>query len=84
VAERSRSGPATDARSSTAHAPETSPAAPVETLFDGTGFRTDHYHRAYDIAPDGDRFLMVRRQGLVSELVLVVNWFEELKAKVGR
>jgi hypothetical protein len=57
---------------------------PVETLFDASGFRSDHYHRAYDIAPRDDRFLMVRRQGLVSELVLVANWFEELKAKVAK
>jgi serine/threonine-protein kinase len=57
---------------------------PVESLFDATGFRTDHYHRAYDIAPDGGRFLMVRRQGFVSELVLVTNWFEELEAKVSQ
>jgi len=78
---RSRAGDLT--RRSVAESPELN-LGPVETLFDGTGFRTDHYHRAYDIAPDGDRFLMVRRQGLVSELVLVVNWFEELKAKLGR
>jgi len=57
---------------------------PVERLFDARGFRQDHYHRAYDIAPSGDRFIMVRRQGLVSELVLVTNWIEELKAKVPR
>jgi len=57
---------------------------PVEQLFDARGYRTDHYHRVYDIAPGGDRFIMVRRQGLVSELVLVTNWFEELKAKVAQ
>jgi serine/threonine-protein kinase len=57
---------------------------PVEKLFDARGFRADHYHRAYDITPRGDRFIMVRRQGLVSELVLVANWFEELNAKVPR
>ncbi|MDH3497823.1 MAG: protein kinase, partial [Gemmatimonadota bacterium] len=57
---------------------------PVEKLFDARGFRADHYHRAYDVTPRGDRFIMVRRQGLVSELVLVANWFDELKAKVAR
>jgi Tol biopolymer transport system component len=55
---------------------------PVERLFDARGFRTDHYHRAYDVSPRDDRFLMVRRQGLVSELVFVAHWFEELKTKV--
>jgi serine/threonine-protein kinase len=56
----------------------------VEKLFDARPYRSDHYHRSYDIAPKGDRFLMVRRQGLVSELVLVTNWFEELKAKAAQ
>jgi serine/threonine-protein kinase len=54
---------------------------PVEKLFDARPYRSDHYHRSYDVSPNGDRFLMVRRQGLVSELVFVANWFEELRTK---
>jgi hypothetical protein len=40
----------------------------------------------YDVAPDGRRFVMVRPiEGLgETELVVVPNWFEELKARVGR
>jgi eukaryotic-like serine/threonine-protein kinase len=57
---------------------------PVERLFDARPYRSDHYHRSYDIAPNGDRFLMVRRQGLVSELVFVANWFQELETKLER
>ena len=37
--------------------------------------------RAYDVARDG-RFLMLKHEPQpVSQLVLVQNWFEELKAK---
>jgi hypothetical protein len=42
--------------------------------------------RGYDVTPDGQRFLMVRPLDLppepATELVLVENWFEELKARV--
>jgi serine/threonine-protein kinase len=78
---RSRTGQLT--RRAVAETPDLS-LGPIEALFDATGFRTDHYHRAYDIAPRDDRFLMVRRQGTASELVLVVNWFEELRTKTGQ
>jgi len=75
-----RSGEGKLTRRTVAETPDFTLGA-VEPLFDATGFRADHYHRAYDVSPRGDRFLMVRRRGLVSELVLVTNWFEELKAK---
>ena len=42
--------------------------------------------RSYDISLDGQRFLMVKEEQReptpVTELVLVQNWFEELKQKV--
>jgi hypothetical protein len=40
----------------------------------------------YDVAPEGRRFLMVRPLEGVgeTELVVVQNWFEELRARVGR
>jgi Tol biopolymer transport system component len=42
--------------------------------------------RNYDISPDGQRFLMIKReQDLVpTELIVVLNWFEELKRRVPR
>jgi hypothetical protein len=44
----------------------------------------DWSHRAYDVSPDDQRFIMIASD--VSEesgeLILVQNWFEELKAKV--
>ena len=41
--------------------------------------------REYDVSPDGQRFLMIKpRPGTERrELVVVLNWVEELKAKVG-
>ncbi len=40
--------------------------------------------RNYDISPDGQRFLMIQReQDLVpTEIIVVLNWFEELKRLV--
>ena len=36
----------------------------------------------YDVAPDGDRFLVVRSTEPVTELRVVLNWTEELKRLV--
>ena len=40
--------------------------------------------RSYDVSPDGQRLFVVKsaREPTVSKLVFVLNWFEELKAKV--
>jgi serine/threonine-protein kinase len=35
-----------------------------------------------DIAPDGERFLMIREEESGTQINLVQNWFEELKARV--
>ena len=44
-------------------------------------------YTVFDVSPDDQRFLMVCRLGSDSEgetaLILVENWLEELKAKVG-
>jgi Tol biopolymer transport system component len=34
----------------------------------------------YDVSPDGQRFLMIKDAG--AQIVVVENWFEELRAKV--
>jgi hypothetical protein len=47
--------------------------------------------RTYDVSPDGKRFLMIKDLPPTStssssppspQLVVVINWFEELKARV--
>jgi len=51
-------------------------------LFEGP-FRIDGPFRGYDVTPDGQRFLMVQEiaqpAARLSQMVLVQNWFEELK-----
>ncbi|MEQ1857133.1 MAG: protein kinase [Longimicrobiales bacterium] len=49
-------------------------------LFPGADYQRNIVHRQYDVAPDGERFIMVRRVGAgqQSRLVLVQGFFEEL------
>jgi Tol biopolymer transport system component len=54
-------------------------------LFDlraGTGRSTNH--AGYDVAPDGRRFLvqLLDPRAIPTQINVVLNWFEELKAKV--
>ena len=56
-----------------------SPASP-EVMFEGSYFTLRG--RSYDISPDGQRFLMIKEDPAPLELILVQNWFEELKRLV--
>ncbi len=49
-------------------------------------YRSDLNHRIYDVEPGDERLLMIRARGGSegSELILVQNFFEELKEKVGK
>jgi Tol biopolymer transport system component len=55
-------------------------------LFEKSGFNRAYPIRAYDLSRDGQRFLMVkfenRKPTPVTEMVLIQNWFEELKRLV--
>ena len=55
-------------------------------LFSIRDFRSDFQHQFYDVMPDDQRFVMIRDVDLdnveVTELIVVENFFEELKAKV--
>jgi hypothetical protein len=60
-------------------------AGPEQVLFSATAYRRDFYHVAYDVTADGQQFVMIRisDSGLLEEeLVVVENWFEELKRLV--
>lgn len=51
-------------------------------LFEAS-YPTDASHPAYDVAPDGQRFLMIQDNSAErTQLNIVINWFEELKANV--
>jgi len=56
-----------------------------QTLFSARAYLSDVYHQLYDVSPDGRRFVMIRAPGGGDddlELIVVENFFEELKAKV--
>jgi len=60
------------------------------TLSAGAGYSTGiaaQYSRSYDVSPDGKRFLRIKLSGSVTsgtepDLVVVTNWFEELRQRV--
>ena len=73
--------------------------APVETeptfspgnadvLFEATSFPVVTGPRRFDIAPGGQRFLMIKEGGTSSEdtappqITVVINWFQELTERV--
>jgi hypothetical protein len=62
---------------SVTHNPEISFAAPVE-LFEGPFTLDLMGHQRWDVAPDGQRFLMVENSQDY-RIVVVQNWFEELE-----
>ena len=49
------------------------------------GYRLSRLRQQYDVTPDDQRFVMIRLggSGNAGELIVVENFFEELKAKVG-
>jgi serine/threonine-protein kinase len=54
----------------------------LRTLFTLPNLNTDPFHRAYDITRDDQRFVMTNRSlGALTELVLVLNWSEELRRR---
>ncbi len=52
-------------------------------LFTGSYFRWP-YHSNYDVSPDGERFVLIKRReaGASQRVVVVLNWFEELRRLV--
>jgi Tol biopolymer transport system component len=52
-------------------------------LFEQQGYRATTPIRCWDISPDGERFLMVkleeRKPQPLTEMVLVQNWFDEVR-----
>jgi len=57
----------------------------VRRLFSTGGYFSFGVHRTYDVAGDGQRFVMIRfaGTGVETELVFVENFFELLKERVG-
>ena len=57
----------------------------AEVLFSATGFRSLDNHAQYDVTLDDERFIMIRQAGEAEagEMIVVTNWFEELRQRVG-
>ena len=56
-------------------------------LFSTAGFLTDNRNRSYTVSPDDRTFYFVKgsaSSGVQNQLVVVLNWFDELMRKVGR
>ncbi len=55
-------------------------------LFSMQVYLSDALHLQYGVMPEDQRFVMIRNPGSVEagELIVVENFFEELKAQVGR
>ena len=61
---------------------ETFSARPPRVLFSTANMAQDLNHHAFDITPDDRRFVMINNtMNDVGELVLVLNWFTELRAR---
>jgi hypothetical protein len=57
-----------------------------KVLFSASPFVIGNNAGVYDVSPDGRRFVMIRPATGAgeSELVVVQNWFEELRGRVGK
>ncbi|HEY1953598.1 MAG TPA: hypothetical protein VGG76_12415, partial [Gemmatimonadaceae bacterium] len=65
------------------HSARTFSSGRSTVLFPAGGYLSFARGAEYSVAPDDQRFLMIRQVagGVPDELIVVDNWFEELKAK---
>ena len=58
-----------------------------EVLFSAAGYIRNNAYVMYDVASDDQRFVMLRigdsENAMASELILVENWAEELRQRMG-
>jgi len=60
------------------------PAFGVPTVINGWWAEDQPWGRNYDITPDGKRLVMIAGTSTAgNEITVVLNWFEELKQKLG-
>jgi serine/threonine-protein kinase len=59
---------------------EGNPIGPPTRLF--SCWKSEDFRREFDIAPDGQRFLLIEPATQRDEISIITNWFEELKARV--
>jgi serine/threonine-protein kinase len=60
-------------------------AGAPQLLFSSVSTEGESYHQTYDITADGRRLIMLRQEkSAETNVVLVLNWTEELKERTGR
>ncbi|UCC24763.1 MAG: hypothetical protein JSU98_13660 [Gemmatimonadales bacterium] len=52
-----------------------------DPLFDASPCWSDPAAQQYDVAPDGERFLMLERESDSFSMVVVWNWIESVRAR---
>lgn len=53
------------------------------TLFSMANYRSDNRHHSYAVSPDSKFFYFIEGlEGSASQIVVITNWWEELKSKV--
>ncbi len=54
-------------------------------LFSMRDYAANLNHPNYDVSPDDQRFIMIQFEegDVASDVVMVLNWFEELKQRAG-
>ena len=59
-------------------------AGQQEVLFPAAAYMRNNAYAVYDVTPDDQRFVMLRTgdEDTSTEVVIVVNWFEELLQRV--
>ena len=55
----------------------------IRPLFSLDGMVSSVFHQTYAVAPDDERFLMIRVREVTRELVLVRNFLREIEERVG-
>ena len=62
--------------------------AELRPLFDASGFTIDNFHSSYEVLSGGRGFVFLRQrqsaQAIAPPVVLVENWFADLRARIAR
>ncbi len=57
----------------------------AEVLFDASEYQSDNFHVAYDVTPDDQSFILISTADISGgDVVLAINWLEDVKAKLAR
>ena len=55
-----------------------------QVLFPTQTYEANRNHTSYDISPGDQQFVFIKQVGGSRDIIVVMNWFEELKERVGK